>query len=176
MRTIIFVAVAGITFLLLPAAVPPAHAGCEIVGCSTECWFVGPGHRRCQRRCTRRCWHDAPRYYPPAPQPDYTPRYDPAPQYRSAGPVIDPAAVVAFGLTALVIFAIVAAIIGASADATAREIAAIEQASFDNRTQAHANEQETHAINSHIASQEADAFQQGRRAADDEWKEFTRNG
>lgn len=135
--------------------------------CRCECYRTPHG-----RVCRQVCVAPPPRY---VPAPQYTPRYVPAPQYQVAGPEIEPRDLAAIGLVALIAFAIIAAIVGASSDTTAREIAAIEQNSFDLYDQAHDTEHKTQAINSHIASEEADAYQRGRHAADRELEDYTRD-
>lgn len=146
---------------------PPARAACETVDCSTECWWVGPNTRRCQRRCTRRCWNDAPRYYAPPSEPSYAPAYQPVPQF--SGPLqIDPAVFLA-GLVVLAI-GFVAFLVGAfNTQSIDAEIASVEQSAADARALARDAQQKTGEIDNYIATVERDAFQQGRKAADDEW-------
>ena len=153
---------------VLAASPLPAHAGCEVVCYTAECRPI-PGGQRCRRVCRRRCWIEAPRFY--APPEDDAPRqrtWDSAEAVRS-----DPL-LMGLGLFAIVIvIAILAA--SASADTAAKEIEAIEKQTFSARAEARDTDTKIQAIASSIASAEADAFEQGRRAADDEWKEFTRD-
>ena len=155
---------------VLAASPLAAHAGCEVVGCYTaECWPVTGGRQRCRRVCHRRCWKEAPRFYAP-PEDD-------APLRRTwddAEPVRSEALPIGLGLFAIVIvIAILAA--SASTDTADKEIEAIEKQTFSARAEARDTDTKIQAIASSIASAEADAFEQGRRVADDEWKEFTRH-
>ncbi len=79
------------TLLFLP--IPKAQAQhCVTVECFTsDCYWVGPGQRRCRRICKRRCWHPPPPRYEPrvyeqAPEPRYDPlRYAaPAQTYQTS--------------------------------------------------------------------------------------------
>lgn len=96
---------------------PPARAGCETVGCAEECYWVGPGHRRCHRRCRIRCWNDAPRYY--APQPQYYP-------IAAVAPDIDPLLIMGALIIALgaILFGLISHLTGSSS--TSQEIAEVD--------------------------------------------------
>ena len=162
-----------LTFIAGVSIAPAAAQHCEILECRVDCWRV-PGGRQCERRCLRRCWRPPP---PPvyAPSPHYhpAPRYH-APQQNYADPLqIDPTILAGLGLLAVLFVAFLA---GAFNDTSlSREIVAIQWSARSARSQAQEAERKTHAINSYIAEAEADAFQQGRNAADAEWDEFTRH-
>ena len=162
MRTLLITIAVAMPVLLLDGATTTASARCQTVGCFQECYWVGPGHRRCRERCHVRCWDDAPRYYAPDPQPQY---YAPAHNGDPTGPLV----------LLLIIAGIIAAIAGASTDTTSTEIAEIEQSTFDAYAEAEDAEDEARSITSYIADEEADAYERGRRAADREWKDYTRH-
>jgi hypothetical protein len=59
-------------------------------------------------------------------------------------------------------------------DTTSEEIAALEQSAINARADARDAQAKTAAVNAHIAAAEAAAFEDGRRAAEAEWREYTR--
>lgn len=167
--TLLALLLAGLVLALIITS-PPARAACETVGCYTaECWWIGPHTQRCRRVCQRRCWNDAPRYHAPAPSYSYAQA-----AYADPGPAIPPE-LVGLGILAVVAAVIAAIVSAASGDSTAREIAQIERSTLDTRAQAYDAEQRTHGINAYIASEEAAAFERGRRAAEREWEEYSRH-
>lgn len=58
MRTAILVTFLG-AGLVAGSPTPTSAQHCETIECYTaECFWVGPGHRRCRRVCRRRCWRE----------------------------------------------------------------------------------------------------------------------
>ena len=164
MRAFLFIA---LTLTAGASWIPPASAQhCEIVECRVDCWRV-PGGRQCERRCLRRCWR-------PAPPPVYVPSpdYQPAPLNYAHPLQIDAPLLIGLGLLAVLFVAFLAAAFNDTS--TSQEIATIEQSALSARSLARDAESKTQAIDTFIAQAEADAFQQGRKAADAEWEEFTR--
>ena len=156
LRIIILALLATGIILALVTTSAPAHAYCRC-----ECWRV-PGGRVCQKVCT-------PPARPYVPRQTYS--YAP-PVFHDPQPSIPPE-LVGLGMIAIVA-AVIGAIVSTASGRTAREIAQIEESTLGTRAQAQEAEQRTHAINSYIASEEADAYQRGRRAAEREWQEYIR--
>lgn len=162
----------GICFLLTPAA--QAERVCGPPECSVECWWPGPNHRRCVRRCRRHCYwqppaYEAPRYdpppaprYQPQPQPQY---YHPAPSYR-AQPDIPPELLAS--IVALIALGI-AAIIAAATSSSTHDIAVIAANTETMRELGAKASGVTKDIDALIEDATSQAFQAGRRAADEEW-------
>lgn len=159
----------------------PAHAQhCETVECATvECWWLGPGHRRCRRVCRKRCWQPPPpRYEPrvhaPAPEPSYqTPRHvaaahaDRTPQPPAPAAVPDPGLLfVLLGSVGVIVLVIVAAV--------ASERAAVDRLhKATDTTRTHAEKagaltaratMTADEIDRYIAQQIAQAYDRGRNS------------
>ena len=168
MRGIPLVFTAAVMVAAVPSLTTPVLAQSY---CQCVCSYDHYGRRHCRQVCSQ------PRYVPPASL-QYTPRQQYyQPPFQGAGIDLDPALV---GLAVLAaIIAVVVFLAGAFNTTTASEIAQIAESTHSVRAEADDAARGTHAIHSHIASAEADAFEQGRRAADEEadeeWKEFTRH-
>jgi hypothetical protein len=148
--------------LILVAGILLGMTATATAYCRCECWRV-PGGRVCQKVCT-----PPPRAYVPPQTYSYAP-----PVHHDPQPSIPPE-IVGLGIIAVLAAVIAAIVSAASGHSTAREIAQIEGATLDTRAQAQDAEQRTHAISSYIASEEAAAFERGRRAAEREWEEYSR--
>jgi hypothetical protein len=167
LRVIILAVLAACIMVALVATSAPAHAACERVGCTEECRWVGPAHRRCRERCRVRCWNDAPRYYAPAPTYSYQP-----PAYHDQGPAIPPE-LVGLGIIALVVGVIAAIVSAASGDSTAREIAQIEESALSMRAETAEHDRRINAVREYRAARIEEAEEEGRRQADEEWRRLT---
>lgn len=170
----LFILVAGF-LALLPTPTPAQH--CQQLGCATECWQVGPGHRRCRRHCTRRCWHQPPRYEPRyeprhgAPEPRYV-----APQRSYAPDSGQPLPLEVVAIIGLVLILGILALAGASQPSIERDIESIEKSALSARAQARSDERQTAEIDGFIAQAQDDAFEQGRADADKEWDKQLKKG
>jgi hypothetical protein len=121
---------------------------------TAECWWIGPGHRRCRRVCRRRCyWQPEPRYEPPiyeapvyAPPvyADTAPAYTPPSYANGASPPFPAEALIGIGLLAIVITAAVAAIAasGGATEAVSRD--ADETRALTEKLEAAAREADEH--------------------------------
>ncbi len=85
MHYVVYILIAAMV-VIMPMSAPASaqeQTVCEVVGCSTECWMIAPGVRRCANRCLRRCRHY---YEPPAEEPQFNeePEQAEAPQEYEA--------------------------------------------------------------------------------------------
>jgi hypothetical protein len=180
MRTTIPVMVLAASILCSPSVSSIAQH-CETLGCYTaDCWWVGPGHRRCRRVCRRRCWHP-PRH---EQQPLYVrPEYSPPSHYVApdqqgqrppASPSSEPQAnstgfLLVLGGAGFIVLIIAAALTSERA-AVDRVHEATDEARQD-VAQAGALAQRAvvtaDEIDRYIAQQIADAYERGRHSVSD---------
>ena len=141
---------------------------------TAECWEI-PDGRRCRRVCPRRCFDDTPRYVPPRiPDPETASRYiAPQPSYRPFPdhPPFDDRPFRAFLVIGAILFLAFLLTQSTSIDTA---IAKAEKSAASARTLAREASSKVDEIDALISDAERDAFESGRKAADKEWKEWTR--
>ncbi len=162
MRVVIGTVLLAAALFMIACPQRAAAQQCETVGCPTaECWWVGPGQRRCRRVCQRRCWQEAPRYYSTEPQQSYSPPY----QHSGIPPEL-----LALCFAAVVVLLIIGGVSASTTNTLDHEIAELDHSTNVMHLEADATEEEIARIHADIADQERDGYEEGRAEADREWR------
>jgi hypothetical protein len=135
--------------------------------CQCVCHYTPFG-----RECRRVCQYIPPRVYAPAPDYKAQPYYTPPPKHAPAPAQVsfqfDPTVIVLLGAAALALL-----LLGSARGSAEGDIARVHRETNALNKQAHEYEHATNSINAYVSAQERAAFEQGRRAADEEWRRMT---